>query len=270
MMRKIARVLRKPRHYARRLGQLGLLRLSTLWGQKSFYLQGRMDIHESSFWYNPDFIDRFGGYAIPDDHSQRHVIKMDAWDTVRQDMLILLLRSVIFRSVPGSFAELGVYKGATARLIHHYAPERALYLFDTFEGFTERGHREEALATGSQVSANHFSDTSIEMVTRFVRVQNGNVKFIPGYFPDSIPDGLHAMKFAFVHIDADLYSPIMAGLKFFYPLMSVGGMIVVHDYNAWIGARTAVDEFMADKPEILVPMPDKSGSAVIVKQGNQA
>jgi hypothetical protein len=48
--------------------------------------------------------------------------------------------------------------------------------------------------------------------------------------------------------------------------MSVGGIIIVHDYNAWIGARQAVDDFFFDKSEIPVPMPDKSGSVLIVKQ----
>lgn len=268
-MKKIIKMLKNPRHYSRRLGQMALFRLSSIFGQKSFYLQGRMDIHESSFWHNPKFVEKFGGFAIPGDQVERHVMKLDAWDTVRQDMLTLLLRSVLIRQIPGIFAEVGVYQGATARLIHHYAPERVLYLFDTFEGFTDRGHQEEASATGVQITAQQFSDTSVERVKQHVKPQSGNVRFVAGYVPDSIPAELYAMEFAFVHLDADLYSPIISSLNFFYPRMAPGGLIVVHDYNAWIGARTAVDEFMADKPEIPVPMPDKSGSVVIIKQGGQ-
>jgi O-methyltransferase len=71
--------------------------------------------------------------------------------------------------------------------------------------------------------------------------------------------------FAFVHLDADLYDPIMAGLQFFYPRVAKGGIIVVHDYNSWPGARRAVDVYFQDKPEVPVPMPDKSGSVVIVR-----
>ena len=48
--------------------------------------------------------------------------------------------------------------------------------------------------------------------------------------------------------------------------MSTKGIILVHDYNAWIGARKAVDDFFADKEEMPVPMPDKSGSVLIIKQ----
>ena len=51
----------------------------------------------------------------------------------------------------------------------------------------------------------------------------------------------------------------------FYPLLSRGGIIVAHDYNAWIGSRKAVDEFCAETGIIPIPMPDKSGSCVILK-----
>ena len=47
------------------------------------------------------------------------------------------------KGIPGSFAELGVYKGETARMIHLCAPERSLHLFDTFDGFPPGDLREE-------------------------------------------------------------------------------------------------------------------------------
>jgi O-methyltransferase len=44
-----------------------------------------------------------------------------------------------------------------------------------------------------------------------------------------------------------------------------GGFILAHDYNSWPGARKAVEQFFRDKPEIPIPMPDKSGSALVLK-----
>jgi hypothetical protein len=79
-----------------------------------------------------------GGFFPGANHEGRRIYNLDAHDNTRRDMLVLLLRTLIDRKVPGAFAELGVYKGLTARLIHHYAPERTLHLFDTFEGFTKR------------------------------------------------------------------------------------------------------------------------------------
>ena len=72
--------------------------------------------------------------------------------------------------------------------------------------------------------------------------------------------------FSFVHLDADLFEPTKNGLEFFYPRVSSEGIILIHDYNAWPGCRKAVDEFFFLKKESPIPMPDKSGSAIIVKQ----
>jgi hypothetical protein len=67
-----------------------------------------------------------------------------------------------------------------------------------------------------------------------------------------------------VHIDCDLYEPIRAALEYFYPRMVPGGYIVMHDYTsmAWNGAERAIDEFFADKPESVIPLPDGAGSCV--------
>lgn len=72
-------------------------------------------------------------------------------------------------------------------------------------------------------------------------------------------------RYAFVHLDADLYSPIIKGLEIFYPLMSSGGFLLVHDYNAWPGARDAVEEFCALQGIVPVPMLEKSESCVLLK-----
>ena len=238
--------------------------ISSFFQNKSFYLQGQMDINPLSVWHKPEFITSTGGFYL-NDGKNRVITNLEPWDNTRRDMLVLLLRTVLADNIVGSFAEVGVYKGHTAKLIHKYAPERKLYLFDTFAGFSERGTGIESKKTGDSIDQKQFSDTSVEIIKKYIE-PNENVFFYKGYFPDVLPEDFHGMRFAFVHLDADLYDPTMSGLKIFYEKMSRGGIIVIHDYNAWIGARTAVDEFFKDKPEKPLPMPDKSGSAVIVKQ----
>ena len=49
--------------------------------------------------------------------------------------------------------------------------------------------------------------------------------------------------------------------------MTTGGVMIIHDCNnEFTGSRRALDEFFIDKPEIPIIIPDKSGSAVVVKQ----
>jgi O-methyltransferase len=241
------------------------MRCARLVARSAFFMQGQMDIHPKSVWHNPAFRDQTGGFFLPGDDSERRIVDVDPWDSVRRDMLILLMRSLLERGIEGELAELGVWKGGTAKLFHHYLPERTLSLFDTFSGFDERDVEAEKAKLGNRVDPTSFSDTSVGAVLAYVEPRNDNVVCYPGFFPASVPPGFDARRFALVHLDADLYDPISAGLKFFYPRIARGGYIIVHDYNAWPGARRAVADFFRDRPEIPIPMPDKSGSALIVK-----
>ncbi|MEI6780818.1 MAG: TylF/MycF/NovP-related O-methyltransferase [Verrucomicrobiota bacterium] len=268
MLSQALRLLVHDRPTLRRMIRLKLLdrwcRLHAQWG---FYCQARMDIDPSSWWHNTEFVSASGGYVVPGDATPRKVLPLEAWDTVRRDMILLLLRELIAREVQGDLAELGVYRGYSARLIHHYLPERKFYLFDTFTGFDERDVKAEHAATGRKTDARAFSQTGVERALSNIAPQNGNVETFPGYFPESAPPFLAGRRFAFVHLDADLYEPMLAGLNYFYDKVVPGGFILAHDFNSWPGARKAIQQFFRDKPEIPIPMPDKSGSALVVKLG---
>lgn len=262
MNRFVKAVAHPGRTFARAV-QLGQQRLSALFADSAFFLQGQMDVHPRSRWRNDDFVSATGGFFLPGDPVPRRIMNLEPWDLVRRDMLVLLLRSLNQRRVPGDLAELGVYRGFTARLFHHYMPDRALHLFDTFAGFDPHDVQAEERVGGRGTLKGHFADTSVEGVLRFLERKNDNVHVYPGRFPDTIPPELESRTFALVHLDADLYEPTLAGLRWFYPRIAPGGFVVVHDYNAWPGARRAVDEFFAGRPQVPVPMPDKSGSVVV-------
>jgi len=217
MVKKIIKLFRNPRKYASLLSKSVLQKLSYPLRRSSFYLQGQMDINPASKWHNPEFVSRTGGYFPTTDRTGREIVELEPWDTTRKDMLVLLLRQIIESGTAGDFAELGVYRGSTAKLIHYYVPERRLYLFDTFEGFTTRGAGAELRNTGTAISDKHFADTSLKGVQLYVNPKNDNVIFCKGYFPESLPAELSDHTFAFVHLDADLYEPMIEGLRFFYP-----------------------------------------------------
>jgi len=166
-------------------------------------------------------------------------------------------------NIKGDFAELGVYKGDAAKIIHIMDKSRKLHLFDTFEGFKEEDLQVE---TGEvkKYSTKNFADTSHEKVLE--NIDGGeNIIIHKGYFPHTTK-GLETTKFAFVSIDADLYNPIKEGLNYFYPLLSAGGVIIIHDYNnKWEGAIRAVNEFAAKIPENIIEIPDKYGSVMIIR-----
>ncbi len=163
--------------------------------------------------------------------------------------------------IEGSLAELGVYKGTTARLLHALMPTRTLWLFDTFAGFDARDLAREDDGTGD---TSKFADTSLERVLAFLG-ESPSIRLCKGYFPDTASVVPAEERFALVHLDADLFKPTWDALHFFYPRMSPGGLIILHDYGsgAWPGIAEAADHFLADKPECLIRIPDKSGTAVL-------
>jgi O-methyltransferase len=177
--------------------------------------------------------------------------------------LWLLMNRIEDEGVEGAMAELGVYKGETAKLLHHMAPYRDLFLFDSFDGLPRQVIKEDCDGVVRTRSVD-FSDTTPAEVAKYID-GNSKVKIISGIFPhtvNEVPD----VKYAFVHIDADLYQSTLDALNYFYPRLSPGGCIVVHDYNHdWEGVVKAVDEFGATIAESFVPIADMYGSVVLVK-----
>ena len=85
-------------------------------------------------------------------------------------------------------------------------------------------------------------------------------------FPETTANIQSQNSYALVHLDADLYKPQLSGLEYFYPRVSRGGVIIIHDCNnEYFGSKKAVDEFFLDKPETPILIPDKSGSAIVIK-----
>jgi O-methyltransferase len=191
--------------------------------------------------------------------------KIDAnyFDYIRLATLELVSEEIKQKQLKGEVAELGVYKGKFARYINNYFPDRKLYLFDTFEGFDERDvsvEKRQNFSSGAQ----NFSDTSVDSVLKQMPFPEKCIP-IKGFFPQTAQEIRDL--FVFVSLDADLYEPIYAGLRFFYPKLQKGGYIFIHDFNndAYKGARRAVEQFCSEENIGFVPIPDSGGSAIICK-----
>lgn len=186
------------------------------------------------------------------------------------DIRSATLRQIAVRlheqGIPGQIAELGVYRGDMAWKLNALFPDRFLYLFDTFEGFDPRDIEKEEAYGCSRAKKGDFSDTSKQAVLNRLPFPDRAV-VREGYFPGTA-SGLESETYALVSLDADLYAPLLAGLEYFYPRLSPGAMILMHDYNneRFRGARQAVADYEKRHHRlILVPLCDLHGSAVIVR-----
>jgi O-methyltransferase len=163
-------------------------------------------------------------------------------------------------SVPGDFAEVGVFRGGGARVLKEVKNGRLLHLFDTFSGMPETDPMRDTTH-----KAGDFADASLEAVQRYLGTEG--IRYYPGFFPDTTIGHEESLRrFAFVHLDVDIYQSTLDALRFFYPRVSRGGMLVTHDYSAQScpGVAAAYDEFFADKAERVLPVWDSQ--AVVIKQ----
>ena len=126
----------------------------------------------------------------------------------------------------GAVAEAGVYRGEFAKHINRLFPDRRCYLFDTFKGFTDYDISKEQAQ--SLVNANHLKNVKVE-------------------------DTLIKMS----NLDMDLFEPTLEGLRLFYPLMSEGGVILVHDYfnKAYPNIQKAISDYEKELGKRLHKMP---------------
>jgi hypothetical protein len=168
--------------------------------------------------------------------------------------IVAMVKAAV-EKLDGELAEVGVSRGGSARLICEVKGRRTLHLFDTFAGLPRPGYDDaNTVFWEGQFASN------LEEVRSYLKGYS-NVCFYKGLFPETAT-AIADRKFCFVHLDVDLYQATRAGLEFFYPRMVRGGILISHDYDS-AGVRAAVDEYFADKEELVLLQPAGSHCFVV-------
>jgi O-methyltransferase len=186
----------------------------------------------------------------------RRFHELDGMNSDRRWTLYQLTRLV--STVPGDTAECGVFQGASSFIIcrslcGNTDCMRTHYAFDSFEG----------LSAPSIADGNYWTKGNLACGLETVKANLQPLRTISwhqGWIPDRFQD-VGKNVFSFVHIDVDLYEPTRDSIRFFYPRMNPGGIIICDDYGFTLcpGATLAVDEFLADKPEKMISLPCGGG-----------
>lgn len=138
--------------------------------------------------------------------------------------------------VSGNYAEVGVFRGASAKAIAEAKPKNAaLHLFDTFTGLPDIGDADKRFKKAM------FAYPQEKVEKRLSRYTN--IHFHAGLFPKETGEKIADRKFSFVHIDVDLYQSTIDSLSFFWPRMTKGGIVISHDYSQCEGVFKAFQEF---------------------------
>lgn len=170
---------------------------------------------------------------------------------------------VVRAGIPGALVECGVWRGGVmmAMLLEaraHGDKTRHAFLYDTFEGLPEPGPQDMGLdgrnphdiykASQPTDGGSAWCRASLEDVQAGISSiahPSDQVHYIKGKVEDTLPLN-RPKQIALLRLDTDWYASTKAELEFLFPLLSVGGVLIVDDYGTWAGARKAVDQYFTD------------------------
>lgn len=164
----------------------------------------------------------------------------------------------------GDIVEVGVWRGGTGCLMGQRAKlagiNATIYLCDTFKGIVK------ATAADRHYEGGEHADTSESIVQSLIS-QCGldGVKILRGVFPDETGQQIANGSFRFCHIDVDVYESGRDILRWVWPRLISGGMVVFDDYGFLsTGGITRLVNEEGPQPDRLM-MHNLNGHAVFVK-----
>jgi O-methyltransferase len=186
---------------------------------------------------------------------------------IPNDRCYMLLEAArLTRRLSGDMAECGVRHGKSSLFLLS-ASDKRLHAFDSFAGLS-------APTAADRGADGKTSWTSGELAvaeTVFLANLRGfeeRIALHTGWIPERFAD-VAASRFCLVHIDVDLYEPTRDSVQFFYERTVPGGFIICDDYGSAYcpGAKKAIDEFFADKPEPVLAL--TTGQSLVIKHQPQ-
>lgn len=165
--------------------------------------------------------------------------------------------------IPGVLIEAGIALGGSALAITSAKNVmRELQVYDTFEMIPppskedgdDAHQRYEEIARGNSQGLGgdryygYMGDLSEKIQETFAKygypIETNHVRLIKGLFQETL---YPKAPVALAHLDCDWFASVMICLERIVPLLSVGGVIVIDDYDHWSGARRAVEAYFSQQ-----------------------
>jgi len=155
----------------------------------------------------------------------------------RLNNLQTCVEDVIANDVPGDLIEAGAWRGGATILMRgilraYGVTDRTVWVADSFEGMPKPDLETYPHELQLDLSNQEYLAVSQEKVENNFRrygLLDGQVRFLKGWFKDSLPDA-PIEKLAVLRLDADLYESTSQALEYLYPKLQSGGCLIVDDY----------------------------------------
>lgn len=178
---------------------------------------------------------------------------------------------ILKNNIPGDFIETGVWRGGStifmrAILKAYNVTDRLVWVADSFQGLPKPNP--EMYPIDGKFRWDNISFLSVSLPTvkgNFERYNllDDQVVFLKGWFKDTIPTA-PIEKLALLRLDGDTYEATIDVLTHLYPKLSLGGYVIIDDYNLQ-GCKMAVDDYRNNN-NITEPLVDVDGWCVYWKK----
>lgn len=179
----------------------------------------------------------------------------------------LWVASVAARLKAGSFVECGVNRGFLSSAIMDYLDwnslDRQFYLFDTFEGLVPRQlSEEETKLQRLEVTNQLYYDCYDLVVENFKEYHN--VHIVKGEVPATL-ETVDISSVAYLSLDMNCAYPEIEAIKYFWPRMVDGGLVILDDYayQGYEPQKKAFDIFARENDIDILTLP--TGQGLMIK-----
>ena len=192
------------------------------------------------------------------------------------------VKYIVENKIPGDIVECGVWRGGITQLaaltmIHLKDTSRKIYLYDTFEGMPKPededldwdGNR--ALDTWKTITLKGekwgFGGdiNSVNQLMLSTKYPKEKIFITKGKVENTIPNVI-PKKISLLRLDTDFYKSTLHELNHLFPILVLGGILVIDDYGYYLGSRKATDEyFKKNKIKMLLSRINNLGAREGVK-----
>ncbi|MBD3164449.1 macrocin O-methyltransferase [Candidatus Woesearchaeota archaeon] len=199
----------------------------------------------------------------------------------RMFALYKAVQYVVDSGKKGALVECGVWKGGSAMLMAYSLKAkgdagRDLYLYDTFTGMTKPTEKDRfAYNNSSTLKIWHSQNKKdhndwayapfkeVRKNMKSTRYPPDKIKYVKGKVEDTLPKTAPS-KISLLRLDTDWYESTYHELKYLYPRLVKGGVLIIDDYGFFKGAREPVEQYFSEKNiSILLNRIDHSGRIAV-------
>lgn len=162
----------------------------------------------------------------------------------------------------GIYVECGVAAGAQIIAMHHGAPNKIIYAFDSFQGIPKPSNRDDQMPGIRRLSAQEISQlpapgdqepettgaTSVSEENfidnlKHAGVDLDKIKIVPGWFEHTVRlFGSQYVNISILRLDGDLYNSTFVCLQHLFGKVQTGGCVIIDDIQL-SGCKAACDDY---------------------------